>query len=94
MSPDTLRVIGASVYALAVTAAGLLWLPVRLAAPVLLILVSLPLLFRLVPRNLMYGWRTPRTLLTTEEVWYRQNVIAGAVMVLAGVVWLAALAMR
>jgi hypothetical protein len=50
--------------------------------------------FRLVPRNYLYGWRTPRTLFTTEEVWYRQNVIGGIVMILVGVVWLAVVTVR
>jgi hypothetical protein len=50
--------------------------------------------FRLVPRNWLYGMRTSRTLWTTEEAWYRQNVIAGGILVAAGIVWLGALMVR
>jgi hypothetical protein len=38
--------------------------------------------------------RSPRTLWTTEETWYRQNVITGVVMVTVGIVWLAVVAAR
>lgn len=38
--------------------------------------------------------RTPRTLLTTHDTWYRQNVITGVVMTLVGVVWLVVVAIR
>jgi hypothetical protein len=40
------------------------------------------------------GMRSPRTLWTTEEIWYRQNVITGVVMVGVGVVWLVVVATR
>ena len=66
----------------------------RFRMPVLLIALGLPLVFRLVPRNWMFGMRTPRTLWTTEEIWYRQNVITGVVMVVGGLGWLIVLAVR
>lgn len=94
MTPNAVRVGLAVAYAVAVAAAVFWWLPVTSVAPVVMILVSLPLVFRLVPRNPVYGVRTPRTLFTTEEVWYRQNVIGGIVMVLVGIVWLAVVATR
>jgi hypothetical protein len=47
-----------------------------------------------VPRNYLYGMRSPRTLWTNETAWYRQNVITGVVMVLTGAIWLAVLAVR
>jgi hypothetical protein len=50
--------------------------------------------FRLVPRNYLYGTRTSRSLWTTEEVWYRQNVITGVFMVGIGVTWLVVLGLR
>ena len=62
--------------------------------PGLLILLGLPLAFRLVPRNYLYGMRSPRTLWTTEEIWYRQNVMTGIAMVGAGIAWLAILAVK
>jgi hypothetical protein len=84
----------------AVTYAGgvaglLLWVLPRAGAtmPAILILLGLPLIFRMVPRNYLYGMRSPRTLWTTEETWYRQNTITGIVMVVIGVLWLARLAL-
>ena len=55
--------------------------------PILLIALGLPLIFRLVPRNWLYGTRTLRTLRGPEETWYRQNIITGVAMVLIGVIW-------
>lgn len=66
----------------------------RLGMPIMLIAVGLPLIFRLVPRNWLYGLRTPYTLLNSEETWYRQNVITGVAMVGVGVVWLGVLVIR
>lgn len=62
--------------------------------PVLMIALGLPLVFRLVPRNWLYGTRTLRTLRGSEETWYRQNVITGVTMVIIGVVWSVVLATR
>lgn len=89
-----MRVCLAVVYAIVVAVAAFLWVPARLIGPVVIILLSVPLVLRLVPRNYLYGLRTSRTLFTTEEVWYRQNVIGGIVMILVGVVWLAVVAVR
>jgi hypothetical protein len=71
------------------------WTPrTEAATPVLLIALGWPLIFRLVPRNWLYGMRTPRTLWGSEDTWYRQNVITGVVMVLIGAIWLGVLATR
>ena len=56
-------------------------------APLILIALGIPLIFRLVPRNWLYGTRTWRTLRGPEDHWYRQNVISGVVMVIAGAIW-------
>ena len=88
-----MRMVTAWIYAAGV--AGLLiWGLPRTGAtiPMLLILLGLPLVFRLVPRNYLYGMRSPRTLWTSEETWYRQNTITGVVMVGIGVIWLVGLA--
>ena len=88
-----LRMVAAWGYAAAV--AGLLvWVLPRTGAtiPILLILLGLPLVFRMVPRNYLYGMRSPRTLWTSEETWYRQNTITGVAMVGIGAIWLATLA--
>jgi hypothetical protein len=62
--------------------------------PALFIALGLPLIFRLVPRNWLYGLRTPHTMLTAEETWYRQNLITGVAMVLTGVIWMVVIALR
>jgi hypothetical protein len=88
-----MRMVAALIYATAVTGL-LLWGLPRTGAtmPMILILLGLPLIFRMVPRNYLYGMRSARTLWTTEETWYRQNTITGVVMVGIGVLWLARLA--
>ena len=94
------RPLGWSKYArlavVLVYAAALLWLVPEssVRGPILFIGLGLPLVFRLVPRNILYGERTPRTLLTTEDSWYRQNVITGVAMVIIGVIWFGVLATR
>jgi hypothetical protein len=89
------RLIGALVYASSTLAVALWMLPNSAATlPLLFIALGLPLVFRLVPRNYLYGTRTSRSLWTTEEVWYRQNVITGVFMVGIGVTWLVVLGLR
>ena len=58
-------------------------------APVVIIAVSLPLIFNMVPPNAVYGFRTERTM-SSEDVWYPANKVAGIAMAGAGVVWLLA----
>jgi len=88
-----MRMVAAWLYAVGV-AGLLLWVLPRTATtmPIILILLGLPLMLRMVPRNYLYGMRSPRTLWTTEETWYRQNTITGVVMVGIGVIWLTGLA--
>lgn len=91
----TLRLLTALAYATAVAVLLFRVFPRTAAtAPVLFILLGLPLAFRLVPRNYLYGMRSARTLWTTEETWYRQNVITGVVMTGIGVAWLMVLGVR
>jgi hypothetical protein len=56
--------------------------------PTLMILLGLPLIFGLVPKNWLYGLRTLRTLRSSDEVWYIQNKITGVAMLAVGLVWL------
>jgi len=76
--------------------AALVWLipesPWR--GPILMILLGLPLLFGLVPKNWLYGMRSWRTMFSSDEVWYIQNRITGAAMILAGLVWMVVVARR
>jgi len=50
-----------------------------------LILLSIPLIFRWVPRNRFYGFRVPPTF-RNESVWYDANALCGRHMLLLGVV--------
>jgi hypothetical protein len=52
-------------------------------------LLGLPLAFALVPKNWLYGLRTPRTMWSSDDVWYIQNRITGIAMIAIGSVWLA-----
>ena len=56
--------------------------------------IAIAILYALVPRNWVFGMRMPRTLRTTHETWYRQNLITGVAMVLVGVEWMIVVAVR
>lgn len=49
----------------------------------LLIVLSIPLVLRLVPRNRFYGFRIPATL-SSESVWYDANALCARHMILLG----------
>lgn len=59
----------------------------HLFVPALLIALSVPLILGKVPRNGIYGFRTPYTL-SSDQVWYRANKIAGIALAVAGSLWL------
>ena len=54
---------------------------------VLFIVLAIPLILGIVPRNWFYGVRTPRTL-ASDESWYPANRIGGVILLGLGVVWL------
>lgn len=54
--------------------------------PALLMFVSVPLIFKKIPKNMFYGFRTRKTMSGTDEYWYQANQSAGFAMFLAGVV--------
>ena len=56
--------------------------------PALFIVIAIPLILQRVPRNRLYGFRTPRTL-ASDEIWYPANRVAGIALATAGVLWLA-----
>lgn len=58
--------------------------------PVLVFVLSVPLIARLVPMNRLYGFRTASAL-RSPEAWYSANVTAGLIMATAAVLWLAGL---
>jgi uncharacterized membrane protein len=57
--------------------------------PLLIVLLSIPLILQRVPRNPIYGFRTPYTL-SSDVVWYRANRICGVALTIAGTAWLLA----
>ena len=59
----------------------------RVFVPVLLIVLAIPLILQKIPRNGFYGFRTPYTL-SSDDVWYRANQIAGITLLVTGVFWL------
>jgi uncharacterized membrane protein len=56
-----------------------------LAACALIFLLGIPLVFKLVPPNRIYGFRT-RTALSQPDLWYRANGFAGYALMLAAAV--------
>ena len=50
-----------------------------------LILLSIPLIFRWIPRNYVYGFRVAATL-ANDSIWYDANALLGRHMFLLGVV--------
>ena len=55
--------------------------------PILIILVSFPLILEWIPRNRFYGFRVPKTL-ESDAVWYPANKMAVIFLMVAGVIWL------
>jgi SdpI/YhfL family protein len=51
----------------------------------LIALISIPLILKLVPRNRVYGFKTPSTL-SSDEIWFRANHFAGWALFIAAAV--------
>jgi len=62
-----------------------------LLVPLLIIVVSVPLILGKVPRNHWYGFRTPKTL-ASDAVWYPANRLGGKYLCVAGLIELLAFA--
>jgi uncharacterized membrane protein len=60
-----------------------------LIVPILIIVLSVPLILGMVSRNGWYGFRTHYTL-SSDKVWYPANRVAGIALLLAGFAWLVA----
>jgi hypothetical protein len=58
----------------------------RVWVPVLFILLAIPLILGIVPRNYFYGFRSRRTL-AADTLWYPVNRVAGVSLALAGLAW-------
>src|SRR5262249_10443484 len=55
--------------------------------PLVIIVVSIPMILGKVPRNSLYGFRTAYTM-SSDEAWYRANKISGIALLIAGAFWL------
>ena len=55
-----------------------------LIGAVFIALASIPLILKMVPRNPIYGFRTPSTL-TNDDLWFRANHFAGWAFLIAAV---------
>jgi hypothetical protein len=60
--------------------------------PITNILISLPLVLKLVPPNRCYGFRTRKTL-SNADIWYEANYKGGVGLIVASVIALAARAL-
>jgi uncharacterized membrane protein len=58
-----------------------------LIVPLILIVLSIPMILQKVPRNRLYGFRTTYTM-SSDQVWYRANKISGIALLAAGIFWL------
>ncbi len=59
------------------------------AIGLLMLLLAVPMILQKVKPNPWYGFRTPKTL-SDERIWYAANRYAGKVLLLAGLVTIAA----
>jgi uncharacterized membrane protein len=78
------------VYGTVLSVVLILWLvprSVTVRNPVILILLALPMLFGQLKRNWFYGVRTGYSM-SSDETWYRQNVIGGVALLAWGLGWL------
>lgn len=65
------------------------WVPYELVGlGVLIVLLSLPLVWKKVPRNAYYGFRS-RLTLSSDRIWFAANAYAGKQFILASL-WLIA----
>ena len=62
---------------------------ITVVLPVVTILISIPLVLRIVPPNLFYGFRTRKTLSNTV-LWYEANYRGGVNLIVASVIALIA----
>lgn len=58
--------------------------PIVLTA-LLIIVLSVPLIYRRIPKNSFYGLRTPKTMAGSEAEWLAANQIAGRALCAAGI---------
>ena len=61
-----------------------------LVAAIIIVMTSVPFVFKWVPQNQLYGVRTKRTL-ADRDLWYRANRFMGWALIVAAAVSIAAL---
>jgi hypothetical protein len=60
---------------------------IREWAPLLFILLAIPLILGIVPRNYVYGFRSRRAL-ESDEYWYPVNRLTGVLLAATGLAWM------
>jgi uncharacterized membrane protein len=55
-----------------------------LSCAALFALIAIPLILRKIPRNVVYGFRTPKTL-SSDEIWYDANAYFGRAFFIASI---------
>ena len=54
---------------------------------IIIIGISIPLILEKIKPNMIYGFRTPKTL-NNEAVWYKANKYSGTALLIAGIIML------
>jgi hypothetical protein len=57
-------------------------------APLIVVVLAIPLIAGWIGRNYLYGFRSPRTV-ASDAIWYPVNRVAGVLMLVASLIWLA-----
>jgi hypothetical protein len=57
--------------------------------PFILIVLSIPLILGLVPKNRFFGFSIPVFTMSSDAIWYYANRVGGIAYVIAGTFWLA-----
>ncbi len=63
---------------------------INVVIPLLMIVLSVPLVYEKIPPNRWYGFRTPKTF-SSDSMWYRTNKLGGQYFIVAALVQLVAL---
>lgn len=59
---------------------------ITLIVPAIMLVLAIPLILEKVPRNYLYGFRTPYTM-SSDQVWYHANRVAGLALLGTGLAW-------
>lgn len=56
--------------------------------PLIIIIVSIPMVLNMVPKNNLYGYRTQRTMSGSDAEWYTANHLCGLALLVAEIITL------